>query len=167
MPADFFRTMEDASGVDLDWFWRGWFYSTDHVDISLEEVHHFTLNTKNMELERAYQKEQKMAEPESITKQRNRGLDRRIEKYPELADFYNEYDEFTVTGKDRKSFEDLVKKLKPREIEALKTKNHFYQFEFANKGGLVMPIILQLEYESGKQELVRIPAEIWRRVPET
>ena len=151
MPADFFRTMEDASGVDLDWFWRGWFYSTDHVDISLEEVHHFTLNTKNMELERAYQKEQKMAEPESITKQRNRGLDRRIERYPELADFYNEYDEFTVTGKIEKSFEDLVKKLKPREIEALKTKNHFYQFEFANKGGLVMPIILQLEYESGKQ----------------
>ncbi|PTB87087.1 aminopeptidase, partial [Pseudidiomarina aestuarii] len=34
-PADFFRTMEEASGVDLDWFWRGWFYSTDHVDISL------------------------------------------------------------------------------------------------------------------------------------
>src|SRR5690606_30571294 len=37
-PADFFRTMEDASGEDLDWFWRGWFYDTDPCDISLDSV---------------------------------------------------------------------------------------------------------------------------------
>ncbi|SMF26432.1 M1 family metallopeptidase [Pseudobacteriovorax antillogorgiicola] len=163
MPADFFRTMEDASGVDLDWFWRGWFYSTDHVDISLEEIHHFTINTQNKEVERSFDKDQYQAEPESITKQRNRSLNRRVERYPELSDFYNRYDRFTVTGKDRKAFDKLVKGLEPEEKALLQSKKHFYQFEFANKGGLVMPIILQLKFSNGSEELLRIPAEIWRR----
>jgi hypothetical protein len=44
-PADFFRTMEDASGIDLDWFWRGWFYTTDFNDIGIKGVKKFQTNT--------------------------------------------------------------------------------------------------------------------------
>jgi len=40
-PADFFRSMEDASAMDLDWFWRGWFYSTDVTDIGIKGVKKF------------------------------------------------------------------------------------------------------------------------------
>ena len=40
-PADFFRSMEDASAMDLDWFWRGWFYTTDVTDIGIKGVKKF------------------------------------------------------------------------------------------------------------------------------
>ncbi|NRA63159.1 MAG: M1 family metallopeptidase [Pseudobacteriovorax sp.] len=166
MPADFFRTMEDASGVDLDWFWRGWFYSTDHVDISLDEIQHFTVDTQNKTVERPIQRQKKASEPLSITKQRNQNIAVRTDDFPELLDFYNEYDEFTVTDKDRKAFDKLVKTLKPEEKEVLLSKKNFYQFSFSNKGGLVMPIILELGYKSGKKEIRRMPAEIWRMSPQ-
>ncbi len=163
MPADFFRTMEDASGVDLDWFWRGWFYSTDHVDISLDTIHHFTINTGNQEIEQRIARQKRQEEPDSITKQRNRTLATRADRFPELLDFYNQYDEFTVTGKDRKSFEEMMAGLKPEEKQLLQTKKNFYQLEFSNLGGLVMPIILQLGFSNGQEQMLRIPAEIWRR----
>jgi hypothetical protein len=49
-PADFFRTMEDASGVDLDWFWRGWFYTVDYYEPSLEAVTLFKILGKGQSL---------------------------------------------------------------------------------------------------------------------
>src|SRR5918997_500837 len=80
-PADFFRTMEDASGVDLDWFWRGWFYSTDHVDISIENVRLFQVNTNNPEIEKALQRKQANSEPRTLSQQRNEALPKRIDQY--------------------------------------------------------------------------------------
>lgn len=165
-PEDFFRTLEDASGVDLDWFWRGWFYSTDHVDISLEAVNQLTINTQDPEIEKQWQKEQHDAKPVSLTEQRNAESRYKIQQQPELADFYNKHDQFTVTNADRNDYSDLLEDLNEEQRAMLNNGSNFYVLDFANKGGLVMPILLDLHYEDGSKEHVRIPAEIWRRSPE-
>lgn len=165
-PEDLFRTLEDASGVDLDWFWRGWFYSTDHVDIALDNVHLLTVNTKDPEIEKAWQQQQKEQEPTSLTTKRNADVNYKIHQQPHLADFYNEHDEFTVTNADRNEYNELLKGLSDEQKEMLKNGSNFYVLDFSNHGGLVMPILLDLHYEDGSKEHVRIPAEIWRRSPE-
>lgn len=165
-PEDLFRTLEDASGVDLDWFWRGWFYSTDHVDIALEQVNQLTINTQDPEVEKAWQKQQNDAEPESLTTERNADVNYKIHQQPDLADFYNENDDYTVTNADRNKYKELIKGLNEEQQEMLKNGSNFYVLDFANKGGLVMPILLDLHFEDGSKEHVRIPAEVWRRSPD-
>ncbi|NWO03605.1 MAG: M1 family metallopeptidase [Idiomarinaceae bacterium] len=165
-PEDLFRTLEDASGVDLDWFWRGWFYSTDHVDIALEQVNQLTINTQDPEIEKAWQKQQDDAEPESLTTERNANVNYKIHQQPDLADFYNENDNYTVTNADRNKYKELIKGLNEEQQEMLKNGSNFYVLDFANKGGLVMPVLLDLHFEDGSKEHVRIPAEVWRRSPE-
>ncbi len=160
-PYDFFRTMEEASGVDLDWFWRGWFYSTDHVDISLDKVVKARLDSRNPEVEKAWAKDRAKAEPTPLTVTRNT-MQPVVDRDPKTRDFYDETDRFTVTAKDRKDYEALQKRLAPEEAAALNFKDNFYHFSFRNIGGLVMPVILKLDYEDGSTETVRIPAEIWR-----
>ena len=166
-PEDLFRTLEDASGVDLDWFWRGWFYSTEHVDIALEQVHQLTINTQDPEVEKAWAEKQHDAEPESLTTQRNADVNYKIHQQPHLADFYNENDEFTVTNADRNEYRKLIEGLNDEQKQMLENGSNFYVLDFANKGGLVMPILLDLHYEDGSKEHVRIPAEVWRRSPES
>lgn len=165
-PEDLFRTLEDASGVDLDWFWRGWFYSTDHVDIALEQVNQLTINTQDPEIEKTWQKQQDDAEPESLTTERNANVNYKIHQQPDLADFYNENDNYTVTNADRNKYKELIKGLNEEQQEMLKNGSNFYVLDFANKGGLVMPVLLDLHFEDGSKEHVRIPAEVWRRSPE-
>ncbi|MFQ5533851.1 MAG: M1 family metallopeptidase [Sphingomonadales bacterium] len=162
-PADFFRTMEDASGIDLDWFWRGWFYSTDHVDVSIERVTLAKVNTEDPEVEEAYKRQKKADEPWTITRSRNQGIPRRVDKFPELLDFYNGNDEFTVTDKQRKDYKGLLRGLKGWEKELLAYDGNIYFIDFKNIGGLVTPLILAIEYADGSTEELRIPAEIWRR----
>ncbi|MGM0430325.1 MAG: M1 family metallopeptidase [Pseudomonadota bacterium] len=166
-PEDLFRTLEDASGVDLDWFWRGWFYSTDHVDISLEQVNLLTINTQDPEVEKAWAEKQHDAEPESLTTKRNADVNYKIHQQPHLADFYNENDEFTVTNADRNEYRKLIEGLNDEQKKMLENGSNFYVLDFANKGGLIMPILLDLHYEDGSKEHVRIPAEVWRRSPES
>lgn len=165
MPADFFRTLEDASAVDLDWFWRGWFYSTDHVDISIDSVRVMSPDTKIPEIEQPFKRAQKQAEPTSITVIRNEGMERRVDQFPELKDFYNENDEFTVTNTDKNKYTKAKKKFEDWEEELRNTHGFAYVIDFSNIGGLVMPLILQLDYQDGSSELVHIPAEIWRSNP--
>ncbi|AAV82762.1 M1 family metallopeptidase [Idiomarina loihiensis] len=165
-PEDLFRTIEDASGVDLDWFWRGWFYSTDHVDIALEQVNQLTINTQDPEIEKAWQEQQENAEPESLTTQRNADVNYKIHQQPDLTDFYNENDDYTVTNADRNKYQELIEGLNEEQREMLKNGSNFYVLDFVNKGGLVMPILLDLQFEDGSKEHVRIPAEVWRRSPE-
>ncbi|MFD2366602.1 M1 family metallopeptidase [Pseudoduganella sp. GCM10020061] len=164
-PADFFRTMEDASGTDLDWFWRGWFYTTDAVDISIDGISEYGVSTKNPETEKAWQKAQQDAEPESISDQRNKGMPRRVDAHPELKDFYNEHDDFTVTNKDRNKYAETMEKLEDWEKALLAQGKHLYLVDFSNKGGLVMPLILEIELKSGKKYIERVPAEVWRYSP--
>ncbi|MBT6175839.1 MAG: M1 family metallopeptidase [Deltaproteobacteria bacterium] len=164
MPADFFRTMEDASGMDLDWFWRGWFYSTDHTDISIGDVTLYELDTANPKIEKPKAKARKLRDnPATIYAGIEKGQKTRLDQYPELADFYNSYDEFAVTWQDEKAYKDKLEKLDPHERDLLKSQRNYYVVDFHNHGGLVMPLVVEIEYENGKKAIHRIPAEIWRR----
>jgi len=169
-PADFFRTMEEASGVDLDWFWRGWFYTTDHVDISLDRVHKLRLDTRDPDIDFDRRHQEEMDKPPSITVERNR-QERELwtEGNPDVTDFYDENDRFTVTNEDRNAYREWLAGLEDWEREAMERAvaedRNYYVLEFSNLGGLVMPIILKLTYADDSTEMLRIPAEIWRRTP--
>lgn len=164
-PADFFRTMEDASAVDLDWFWRGWFFTTDHVDIALDDVKYFQVNTGNPTVEKGITSENKAKEPVTITDILNEkeGKKTRVGQNKSLADFYNSYDENNVTAKDKKKYKEKMSNLSSHNKEILKDSKHYYELSFSNVGGLVMPVIIEFEFDNGKSEIVRIPAEIWVR----
>ncbi|MEM7310715.1 MAG: M1 family metallopeptidase [Planctomycetota bacterium] len=167
MPADLFRTMEDASAVDLDWFWRGWFYTTDHCDLSVEGVRLYTVDTRDPEVEKGRDRTDRDAEPETLSQRRNAPLPKRVDAFPELKDFYNSYDELDVTEKDRKAFADLLEGLDDDQRELLTVGSNFYVIDIANQGGLVMPVLLELHFEDGSVEEVRVPAEIWRQNGDT
>ncbi|WP_152441930.1 M1 family metallopeptidase [Pseudoalteromonas sp. THAF3] len=168
-PADFFRTMEEASGVDLDWFWRGWFYSTDHVDIALDKVYKLRLDTMNPDIDFNRLREIEKNKPTSLFVERNKreGRDLWIDKNPDVRDFYDSNDRFTVTNKDRNAYQKMLSKLDPWERRtldrAVAEDNNYYVMQFSNVGGLVMPILLELSYTDGTTEQRYIPAEIWRR----
>jgi len=167
-PSDFFRTMKDASGTDLDWFWRGWFYTTDAVDISIDGISEYGVSTKNPEIEKAWRKAQKAAQPISISSQRNKLLSKKIDSDPTLKDFYNEHDDYTVTNKDRNAYAEEREALEPWERALLEQRaqgKHIYLADFSNLGGLVMPLILEIELASGKKIIERVPAEVWRYSP--
>jgi hypothetical protein len=163
-PADFFRTMEDASAVDLDWFWRGWFFTTDHVDIALDKVLVFRLNTGNLDNEAELRRQNDAAQPQNISTIRNRDRiqQTQTELYPELMDFYNTRDPYTVTDLDKKESEEILSKLTPEQRALLNKEMYFYEIHFKNIGGLVMPLIVEFTYADGTTEVHRIPAEIWK-----
>jgi hypothetical protein len=175
-PADFFRTMEDASGEDLDWFWRGWFYSTDACDIAIDTVKvavydadaKLTTNTGDRTTLRSVDKPQVPAF-DDISKVRNRA-DKKIvfatDADTTLRDFYWRYarglepydtTRYPVTARAFAVDE-------PTNEEKQKyTGTHLYEITFSNKGGLVMPIIVELTLEDSTKILEKIPAQIWRK----
>lgn len=163
-PADFFRTMEDASGVDLDWFWRGWFFTTDPVDISIDEVTLYTINSKNPDKELAYQEARANEEPIFLGDEINNKTITSpvISQKPELQDFYNQYDRYEATDYDRDQFKKYIEGLSDEEKEILGYDWNYYQVKFTNEGGLPMPIILDFIYTDNSSERVYIPAEIWK-----
>ena len=170
-PADLFRTMEDASGEDLDWFWRGWFYSTDPVDIAIDKV---TVATPDFDGKaNAREFKYKVEKPalndfEDISKIRNRE-DKKITFYTDkdtsTQDFYWRYDrglenvdttkEYTIKG-------EAAENLNEKEREKFKNLTG-YQIDFTNKGGLVMPLILEFTFEDGSKLSDKISAQIWRK----
>ena len=175
-PYDFFRTMEEASGVDLDWFWRGWFYSTDHVDIALNNIHLASLDTLDPQVNLAKDRVDFENEPLILHDQRNEAakIETRVTERPELLDIYNEYDEFTPSDREMRDSKEVLDDLydkndsdpewkKKALVEAIEKNEDYYIFEFSNKGGLVMPIPLEITYEDGAKELIRIPVEVWRK----
>ena len=168
-PADFFRTMEEASGTDLDWFWRGWFYTTDHVDISLDSIYRLKMDSKNPDIDLPRRRAEKAEEPGLVGVRLNeeQGLPIWVMENPGVTDFYDKNDQFTATPKDAKSYKDFLDGLVPWERaafdRAVKEDANYYVLNFSNKGGLVMPIILGLTFKDGSKEKLSIPAEIWRR----
>jgi hypothetical protein len=163
-PADFFRTMEDASGVDLDWFWRGWFYGTGHVDIAIDQVRWLQLDSRDPAVEKPKAKAEKDALPKTLMAERNAPLPKRVDRYPELKDFYSDYNEATALPSEKAQYERLLAELKDAKIDPtlLKTARNFYLVDFSNPGGIVTPLILRVDYIDGTSEEMRIPAEIWR-----
>ncbi len=161
-PADFFRTMEDASGVDLDWFWNGWFYTTDHVDISIENVRLYQVNTQSPDIEKDILRKKENARPKTLSQQRNESLPKRIDQYPSLRDLYNDQDQFKVSDAEKQSYQAFVGTLDETEKSIINAGYYFYVVDLKNMGGLVMPVIFKVEYMDGTSEEIRIPAEIWR-----
>jgi len=169
-PADFFRTMEDASGEDLDWFWRGWFYGTDPVDIAIDKVTIASpdFNTISESVEGKYKVEEPLQNPfEDISKIRNREdktINFEVEKDKDLQDFYYRYDrgqEKVDTNKEYTLKTEGNIALDKKEQEKLKNINA-YQLDFVNKGGLVMPVILEFTFEDGSKLRDKSSAQIWR-----
>jgi hypothetical protein len=185
-PADFFRTMEDASGENLDWFWRGWFYGIDPVDISLDSVKVAKADLDgNLPAQFGQGRgpgggnANKVAAPivnnyDDISKIRNRE-DKTIQFYVDkdtsVRDFYWKYDR-GLAAVDSSKFKDMTKAKNMADnrtpepfTDADKAKyanKFFYELNFSNKGGLVMPIIVQFTYADGTKAIDRIPAQVWR-----
>ena len=164
-PADFFRTMEDASAVDLDWFWRAWFFTTDHVDINIEKVKWFELNTMDPKVEFAQQKETELEQPRPISELRNEKQIKQTvnERDTDIDDFYAKLDRYKIDQLHEEEYESFKTKLSKEDLELLNSGKQFYEVSFRNIGGIPMPIILEFTFEDGSAEFVTIPAEIWRR----
>ena len=164
-PADFFRTMEDASAVDLDWFWRGWFYTNDCVDISLDQVNWFKIDTKNPEIENPIAKSKKEKNSTYIGNSRDAiAISKTVtEKDPATVDFYTTYNPYKTNFLDKEDYTEFLESLNDDEKALLNSNKNYYELQFSNIGGLVMPIILEFTYADGTSEVIRIPAEIWRR----
>ncbi len=147
-PADFFRTMEDVSGTDLDWFWKGWFYTTDNVDVEVSDVKWFRMKQDDQTIEG------QVSATEGT-------LGNTGDKGNEDNPLYGEPQEFEVVssgqgGEYRGEFDNdaFRKRIAGKNI---------YQVTFENKGGLVMPVVVEFTYKDGTKEIERLPAEIWRR----
>jgi hypothetical protein len=154
-PEDFFRTMEDASAVDLDWFWKGWFYSTDVVDLGIKNVKQFYVT-------------------EGATKEATTSLNRRGRKVadggPLLYIVNSENTELKPELKTALEKEKVValndylnKNYTSEERATLKNPKYFYEVEFDKPGSLMMPIIAELNFEDGTKEIHKFPVQIWRR----
>lgn len=164
-PADFFRSMEDASGVDLDWFWRGWFFETDPVDIAVEEVRYFQPSTMDPSVERPIERQNAQAITQShigVTRNQTAIPKSVVESDSTMRDFYNRYDPFEVSKAETDAYTRLKEGLDERERALLAKGGHYYEATFHNKGGLPMPLILEFTFQDGSKEVQRIPAEIWR-----
>ncbi len=166
-PADFFRTMEDASGMDLDWYWRGWFFGTDAVDMSMDSIAWKQVDMDNDPKRREDTFENKEEAPfTTLTQTRYREQTKAfpVEQDTALQDFYTFYKPWETA--DSVATDTFIKydELYTRaEKEKLFGNKHFYELYFSNKGGLVMPLILEWTYEDGSQEIERVPVEIWRK----
>ena len=162
-PADFFRTMEDASAVDLDWFWRGWFYTNDHVDQALTKVSYKQIDAKDPKAQEKREKANRAATTYDITRERNKkAIPKTLnETDPSIEDYYTDYDPLDKDAIDDEDYKQYLASLSEEEKNLMAKNQHFYTLSFENKG-LVMPLILQFKYADGTEEIKRIPAEIWR-----
>ena len=145
-PEDFFRTMEDASAIDLDWFWRGWFYTTDVVDIGVKKVKRYYYS------DTPDQKAKKESNSQDVS-----NLLYKIDEDSELFDP-------NVLGKnpinDSKA---LQQNMQEEGLETAKIPTYFYEIEFEKPGGLVMPLIVEYAYADGSKERITYPVQLWRK----
>ncbi len=148
-PADLFRTLEDASAVDLDWFWRGWFYTTDNVDMSLDNVKWFKVRNEKTNLE---SKEKNVTKGDLAKGNTNQNAN----------DFSKGPNFFTVLPTDTRFYGEFKNTIDDKGVISKMENKNFYELTFSNKGGLVMPIIIEWTFKDGSKEIERIPAEIWR-----
>ncbi|HEY5823479.1 MAG TPA: M1 family aminopeptidase, partial [Cyclobacteriaceae bacterium] len=150
-PADFFRTMEDASAVDLDWFWRGWFYSNDNVDLTVDEVKWYKVKNTSVDPEKGV----KVKAGDLSASAKGNSKDK-------ANDFSNGPQEFIVTKTPDNLYGDFRSRVDDKGIvDKLQGKN-LYEITLKNSGGLVSPVIIEWTYKDGSKEIERIPAEIWR-----
>ncbi len=165
-PADFFRSMEDASAVDLDWFWRGWFFDIEPVDVSIDTVKAFIINKGikvPIKIDSIFNFP-KPKESEYITSKRNResGLRSLVDIDTTLRDFYYYYKPSNEITKEVKNRYESIEEQSDSSF-AKYNNQYIYEIKFKNKGGLVTPLIIQFNYADGTSDIERINAYIWRK----
>lgn len=148
-PADFFRTMEDASAVDLDWFWKGWFYSTDNVDVTLDEVKWYKVKTTQ-------------ADPENKTVKVQSGDLNAKSSGDKATDFTKGPKEFTLLNTPDNYYGEFKNRIDDNGVRQKLENQNLYEVTLKNTGGLVSPVIIEWTFKDGSKEIERIPAEIWR-----
>jgi hypothetical protein len=153
-PEDFFRTMEDASAFDLDWYWRGWFYTTDYNDIGIKEVKkYFVSNEPSKETDNFLK----------TRRRRNRIEGAMVYMVAEGSESFKADLNKPFDIKNSKALEDYIQQnFSTEERAKLKSPKYFYQVTFDKPGELVMPIIVELTFEDGTTETHHFPAQIWR-----
>ncbi len=161
-PADLFRTLEDASAVDLDWFWRSWFYSTDHVDQAITGLTHWTVTSGDPNIENNLKRKKRDADRVSLTRKRHAQSPKRSDRFPRLLDFYNKFDPLDVTPRDERKYEALLKKLSEEDRGLLALPLNFYELELEDVGGVPMPVHLAIHYDDGSTSQINLPAQIWQ-----
>ncbi|MEK6477573.1 M1 family metallopeptidase [Catalinimonas sp. 4WD22] len=149
-PADFFRTMEDASAVDLDWFWKGWFYTTDHVDLTVDDVKWYKLQPEEVSVEK------------NVTAQEG-DINEAEASAEDTKEMPETYEPLTVTNTDERFYGEFMNRQNDDAIRKQYEGKNIYEVTFKNEGGLVMPLIVQFNYADGTSETRKIPAEIWRK----
>lgn len=161
-PADFFRTIEDASAIDLDWFWRGWFFTTDPVDLSIKSVKEHQYKT--LDLEKEKEKAEEKAENNYIGRKRNAIEIKQTQDEIDttLRDFYTTYNPYNYDELDQKNNQEILEKLSAEDLLFLQQPHYYYEIEIQNIGGTIMPIILEFTLENEEIIVKKIPAEIWR-----
>ncbi len=147
-PADFFRTLEDASAVDLDWFWRGWFYSTDNVDVTLDDVKWYKVKNTTVDPE----KKNVVVKPGDVG----------AKKADKVIDFSNGPQEFTVTNTPDNFYGEFRSRINDNEVRQKLESKNIYEVTLKNTGGLISPVVIEWTFKDGSKEIERIPAEIWR-----
>ncbi len=166
-PADFFRSMEDASGMDLDWFWRGWFYSIDATDISLDTIIWYKVDLENDPEKVTDTFNFKIEKPfDDISKIRNKesGMKFTVDEDKELQDFYTYYNPWETSDSSMAFITNRYEETySPKEKMELFGDMNYYELQFSNKGGLVMPVIIEWTFEDGSVEMETIPVQIWRK----
>ncbi|WP_136466363.1 M1 family metallopeptidase [Flagellimonas onchidii] len=154
-PEDFFRTMEDASAVDLDWYWRGWFYTTDYVDIGVKGVKKYYVSSKPTKQMEKYMADRNLTEsdlPPLVYLAEEDSED----YYPDLKGKFP-----SATSQNLKEF--MMDKLTEAERGQIKEPKYFYEITFDKPGGIPMPLIVEYTYADGSKENITYPAEIWRK----
>ena len=151
-PEDFFRTMEDASAIDLDWFWRGWFYTTDVVDIGVKNVKRFYFSDT----------------PDLEAQERLEAYGYNLDNLPEMVFKIDENSESfdpELAGKTGIESSQILKDYLQNEglDSSASIPNYFYEVEFEKPGGLVMPLIVEYSYADGSTERVTYPVQLWRK----
>ena len=148
-PADFFRTLEDASAVDLDWFWKGWFYTTDRCDQSIDKVKWYRVRKEQTNLE----------SKEKTVKKGDLSASSADKKYD---NFNNGPEPLTVIPTDARFYGEFQSRIDDKAIISKLENKNIYEVTLSNQGGLVMPVIIEWTYKDGSIETERLPAEIWR-----
>lgn len=148
-PADFFRTMEDASAVDLDWFWRGWYYSTDHTDLELSEVKWYRMKKEQVNVENTTP----TVKAGDLTSGKSKSLP---------TDFSQGPKEFAVIDFPEQYYGEFNTRVDGPTVKAKLQDKNFYELTIKNKGGLVMPIIIEWTFKDGSKEIEKLPVEVWR-----
>ena len=154
-PEDFFRTMEDASAVDLDYFWRGWFYTTDFVDIGVKGVKKYYVSNEPTKQMKEYMAARNITEAD---------LPPLVYLAAEDSEDYNPELKGKKPSESSQTLNAfMMDNMTESERAAVKEPKYFYEVTFNKPGGIPMPLIVEYTYADGTKKSITYPAEIWRK----